>query len=139
MSDYCRTKAVMYPLGGIEAANALCKSFGAEDRFELKELDSELFKPNKNKPYFEIEVMTDNYVGNYYLSYVLYYERGADCGEFGRNRFLRPTEQEKYKSIFEQILSEVDVSKLKYVDYCYYNCCESPDFYNSHDDFNDEV
>ena len=138
MSDYCRTKAIMYPLGDRKAADALCKSLGAEDRWDLERLKPELFERVKSKPYFEIEVM-DNGTANYYLSYVLFYRYGEDDGEFGRNRFLSPTEQEKYKPIFEQVLPEIDASKLKYVDYCYYNCCESPDFYNSHDDFNDEL
>ena len=140
MSDYCRTKAIMYPLGNAKAADALCKSLGAEDRWDLEELKPELFKRVKGKPYFEIEVMADdNWDCTYYLSYVLFYSYGEDAGEFGRNRFLSQAEQEKYKAIFEQVLPEVDTSKLKYVDYCYYNACESPDFYNSHDDFNDEV
>lgn len=139
MSDYCRTKAIMYPLGNDDAEKAFCRSLGAEDRWDLEDLKPELFARNKNKPYFEIEVMVDDWTGAYYLSYVLFYEYGADCGEFGRNRFLSPTEQEKYTTIFKQVLPEVDPSKLKYVDYCYYNACESPDFYKSHDDFNDEV
>ena len=139
MSDYVHNKAIMYPLGKHEAADALCKSLGAEDRWDLEQLKPELFERVKGKPYFEIEAMVDNWECTYYLSYVLFYSYGEDSGEFGRNRFLSPTEQEKYKAIFEQILPEVDVSKLKYVDYCYYNCCESPDFYNSHDNFNDEV
>ncbi len=139
MSDYCRTKAIMYPLGDSKAADALCQSLGAKDCWDLDQLKPELFERRKGEPYFEIEVMESNWVGNYYLSYVLHYDYGVNCGEFGRNRFLSPTEQEKYKAIFEQILPEVDVSKLKYVDYCYYNACESPDFYNSCDDFNVEL
>ena len=140
MSDYCRTKAIMYPLGDGNKADALCKSLGGEEIWDLERLKPEFFEPNKNKPYFEIEVMVDNdWNCTYYLSYVLFYSYGEDSGEFGRNRFLSPTEQEKYTAIFKQVLPEVDPIKLKYVDYCYYNSCESPDFYNSHDDFNDEL
>ena len=139
MSDYCRTKAIMYPLGDDQAVKQLCKSLGVEDYFDLEDLKPELFKRVKGKPYFEVEVMEDNWVGNYYLSYVLYYTYGEECGEFGRNRFLSPTEQEKYKAIFEQVLPEIDTSKLKYVDYCYYNACESSDYYKYNDDFNDEI
>ena len=139
MSDYVHTKAIMYPLGDGEAADNLCKSLGAEDRWELERLKPELFERVKGKPYFEIEVMVNNWEGNYYLSYVLYYEYGADCGDFGRNRFLSLTEQEKYKKIFEQVIPNIDPSKLKYVDYCYYNCCESEDYYIKEDEFNIEI
>ena len=135
MSDYCRTRAIVYPLGDDAAVGALCKSLGVEDQFDLEELKPELFKRAKGSPYFEIEAPDDDY----YLSYVLYYEYGADCGEFCRNRFLSQTEQEKYKPIFEQVLPTVDTGKLKYVDYCYYNASESPDFYNAQDEFNTEI
>ena len=135
MSDYCRTKAIVYPLGDDAVVDALCRSLGAEDWWGLEELKPELFGHSKNKPYFEIEAPDDDY----YLSYVLFYEYGADCGEFCRNRFLSPAEQEKYKAIFEQVLPEVDANKLKYVDYCYYNASDGPDFYNAQDEFNTEI
>ena len=139
MSDYVRTKAIMYPLGSNAEEEAFYKTLGVGDRWDLEDEYPELFGRGK-PPYFEIEVMADdNWDCTYYLSYVLSYTYGADCGEFGRNRFLTPAEQEKYKKIFEQVIKDIDTSKLKYVDYCYYNACESPDFYNSHDDFNDEV
>ena len=140
MSDYCRTKAVMYPIGDDDALDAFCKSLGAEDQFDLEDLKPELFNFDKGKPHFEIEVMDgrgSNYT--YYLSYVLFYKYGADCGEFGRSRFLSQTEQEKYEPIFKQVLPTVDAGKLKYVDYCYYNASESPDFYNAQDEFNAEI
>jgi hypothetical protein len=138
MSAFCRTKAVMYPIGDRTAVDALCRSLGAEDRFDLEELKPELFESDGDKPHFKFEAMV-SVKCTYYLSYVLFYEYGASCGEFGRNRFLSQTEQEKYKSIFEQVLPTVDTGKLKYVDYCYYNASESPDFYNAQDEFNTEI
>ena len=142
MSAFCRTKAVMYPIGDRDAVDALCRSLGAEDRFDLEELKPELFESDGDRPHFEFEVMATVDKGfkyTYYLSYVLFYKYGAGCGEFGRSRFLSLTEQEKYRAVFEQVLPEVDVNKLKYVDYCYYNASESPDFYNAQDEFNAEI
>ena len=139
MSDYCRTKAVMYPLGSRADLDNYCKALGVEDRWELEEQYPEFFSPTTTEPYFDIEVMEYKGHANYYLAYILYYNYGEDAGEFGRNRFLTPAGQEKYKPIFKQVIIGVDTTKLKYVDYCYYNCCESSDYYLSEDEFNNEI
>ena len=136
MSDYVHNKAVMYPID--------CNELGIEDAWDLEEKIPEALKDHWDKkyPYFEIEAMVD-YAGNgdcnYYLSLVLGSTYGEDCGDFGRNRTLSLTEQVKYKEIFEQVIPNIDPSKLKYVDYCYYNCCESEDYYIKEDEFNTEI
>jgi len=136
MSDYVHNKAVMYPID--------CAKLGIKDAWDLDEKIPEALKNNWDKkyPYFELEAMVD-YAGNgdcnYYLSLVLDSTYGRESGDFGRNRTLSPTEQEKYKKIFEQVIPDVDPSKLKYVDYCYYNCCESEDYYVKEDEFNTEI
>ena len=123
MSDYCRNKCVMYPID-----DEVLKQLGIEDAWEI-EYNLLNREDGKNLPHFEIEAMESNWECRYYLSYVLYHTYGEDAGEFGHNRFLTPAEQEKYKPIFETIIPSIDPSKLKYVDYCYYNATESPDFY----------
>ena len=136
MSDYLRNKTIMYPID--------CNTLGIKDAWDLEEMVPETLKNHwDNKyPHFEIEAMVDyNGTGNcnYYLSFVLDSTYGKEFGDFGRNRPLTPTEQEKYKKIFEQVIPDIDASKLKYVDYCYYNCCESEDYYIAEDEFNSEV
>ena len=42
-------------------------------------------------------------------------------------------------NVSQKIISNLDPTKLKYVDYSYYNCSESPDFYVEGDDFNNEI
>lgn len=136
MSDYVHNKSIMYPID--------CTTLGIKDAWDLEEKLPEALKNHwDNKyPHFEIEAMVD-YDGNgdcnYYLSLVLDSTYGRESGDFGRNRTLSPTEQEKYKKIFEQVIPNVDPSKLKYVDYCYYNCCESEDYYIKEDEFNNEL
>ena len=136
MSDYSRNKVVMYPLD-----NKTLSDLGIKDAWDLEELFPEVaFEFDRQLPYFEIEAMCDDdWNCRYYLSYVLFHSYGEESGEFGRNRPLTPAEQEKYKAIFEKIIPGLDPTKLKYVDYCYYNASESPDFYIKNDDFNDEV
>ena len=135
MSAYTRNKAIMYPLDK-DTLNKL----GVEDAWDLVDKFPEINNFGSAIPYFEIEAMVDDdWECTHYLSYVLYHTYGKEFGEFGRNRLLTSTEQEKYKAIFEKIIPDIDVNKLKYVDYCYYNASESPDFYNQADDFNSEI
>ena len=139
MSDYIRNKAVMYPID-----QDILDRLSLEDAWELAEVVGKvyptLFTRNGNEPYFEVEAMDPGmFKCNYYLSYVLSHTYGKECSEFGRSRFLNPNEQKKYSEIFEKIISNLDPTKLKYVDYSYYNCSESPDFYVEGDDFNNEI
>lgn len=41
--------------------------------------------------------------------------------------------------MFEKVLPNIESSKLKYLDYCYYNCSEPPDYYNGTDEFYNEI
>lgn len=118
MSDYVRNKAVMYPINPELA-----------DR-----LDNELEKP------FYIELFGNDFELNYYLCYSLYHTYGEESGDFGRSRDLNENEQEKYKNKFSDYLNDIDTKRFKYVDYCYYNCCECTDYYlGKHDDFYNEI
>lgn len=118
MSDYVRNKAVMYPISP-ELADTL---------------------DNKIKEPFFIEVFEDDTDLNHYLCYSIYDTYGKESGEFGRSRYLNENEQEKYKNKFSDYLNDVDTNKFKYVDYCYYNCCECRDYYlGKFDDFYDEI
>ena len=137
MSDYEHNRAVMYPIT-LEVLNKLnCKdAFDLEERFTTNRY--------KDSSYFEIEIFKDyegNRECNYYLSYVINSTYGLESGEFGRSRFLKTSEQEKYKKLFSQILPEelIDPSLFKYVDYCYYNCCEADDYYVKKDSFESEL
>ena len=142
MSDYVRKKAVFYPITDKDI-----KKLGIDDIWDL-ESDSrfkELFNrcnPTKNKDFFEVEGCVDysgDYESHYYLTYVLYYTYGDKCGDFGTNRFLNTNEQDKYEIIFKQILPELDKTKFKYVDFCYYNCSEPDDYYLKQNSIDEEI
>lgn len=72
---------------------------------------------------------------------IWYNQCGADEGDFGRSRFLKPSEQEKYKKLFSEVIPEdlIDPTLFKYVDYCYYDCCECDDYYVKKDSFEEEI
>ena len=82
---------------------------------------------------------TEDY--NKYLAFTLDSDYGVENGEFGRSRFLKSAEQEKYKKLFSEVIPEdlIDPTLFKYVDYCYYNCCEADDYYVKKDSFEEEI
>lgn len=130
MSDYVRNKQVLYPvtkelLDRLNISNIFDLDFPRGSKF-----DAEGFIDYSG---------TKNY--NQYLSYELDSDYGVESGEFGRSRFLKPSEQEKYKELFSEVIPKdlIDHSLFKYVDYCYYNCCEADDYYVKKDSFEEEI
>lgn len=124
MSDYVRQKAIVYPISEKDA-DKISDIIGED----LKDLSS------WNDPDyigFAIDAFYTNEL-RYYLTYVLYHTYGKESGDFGTNRKLREDEErywaEKFSLIFSRIGKEIDPKKLKYLDWCYYNACESLDYY----------
>ena len=149
MSDYVHNRQVAYPIGKHDPylmekyVSKIKDKYGDfVDVCDLEMCDElkDLFGYGRETNKFDVECFYDykhnNY--NYYLVYVLYTDYGEESDDFGRSRFLTPTEQEKYKKIFEQIMP-IDETKLKYLDYCWYNCCECDDYYVADDGFEDEI
>ena len=132
MSDFVHTKAIMYPI----TKETLAKmNFKSPNDLEEKFPKTELGK-------FVIEGMVaynPSYNYSRYISFELYNTYGIEDYEFGRSRFLTEREQEKYALLFKQIIPDLDPSKLKYVEFCYYNCCASQDYYIEEDEFYKEV
>lgn len=132
MSDYVRKKQVLYPV-----TKELLKKLYCNDIYDLK--DKFPFVSNFTSEGFVDYGGTKNY--NQYLAYELYSDYGVESDEFGRCRFLKPSEQEKYKKLFSDVIPEalIDPTLFKYVDYCYYNCCEADDYYVKKDSFEEEI
>ena len=134
MSDYQRMKVVRYPVTKEELMQ-LIDSDGDDLPYDLEKKFPDLV---------EYDVPGMFYWGMTYpktfLDYCIDEEYGADCGEYGKIRELTEREKEKYTEKFSKILPNVDSNKLKLVEYCYYNGCEAPDYYDIEDDpFYDEV
>ena len=132
MSDYVRNKQVLYPV-----TKELLEKLNCKDIYDLE--DRCQFNSNFKAECFVDYEGTKDY--NKYLAYELDSDYGVESGEFGRSRFLKPSEQEKYKKLFSEVIPEdlIDPSLFKYVDYCYYNCCEADDYYVKKDSFEEEI
>lgn len=132
MSDYERNKVVRYKYTEANFMEA------EEDLYKLEDKHPDLFGRCANTPYFEI-TSTD---GDTYIDYVLSHNYGEDAGDFGRIRKLYPQEVVKYGKLFEQLFPEsgIKLTNFRLVDYCYYNGCEPPDYFDeTQDDFYNEV
>lgn len=132
MSDYVRNKQVLYPV-----TKELLEKLNCYNIYDLE--DRSPFGSNFIIEGFIDYSGTKNY--NQYLAYELDSDYGAENGEFGRSRLLKPSEQEKYKKLFSEVIPEdlIDPALFKYVDYCYYNCCEADDYYVKKDSFEEEI
>ena len=74
-----------------------------------------------------------------YIDYVLEYEWDAD-GEYGKTRALYESEKMKYEPIFRQLDPDINMDLVRLVEFCWYNSCEAPDYYDdTRDSFYDEI
>ena len=113
MSDYSKYKVLRYPISD-------------EDRDRIEDMSEYAgYKRIKNCGYFET-TGTDSGI---YLDYVLEHTYGDECGEYGKTRDLVESEKAGFKHLFEQFFSDIDMNKVRLVEYCWYNCCEPPDYY----------
>ena len=131
MSDYVREKVLRIPLDRLNLVFTDDKmddlSWSIEKRFP------DIFDYAK-KGKFQLAPTRSQFV-----DYVLDYEYWAD-GEYGKTRALTEREKAKYRPFFQKINPDVDMDFVRLVEFCWYNCCEAPDYYDeTKDSFYDEV
>jgi len=123
MSDYVHNKVVRLPF-----PNEIVNRFNADDAYDcekqLKELLGELWD-NSKKNSFKLECTDDGY----YIDWVYYSTYGEESGDFGNIRMLTQRELHVIKPYFDKLKVDYKDEDLRVVDYCYYNCCEAPDYY----------
>lgn len=74
-----------------------------------------------------------------FIDFLLEREWGAD-GEYGKTRALSDREKAKYLPEFQKIDPDVNMDFVRLVEFCWYNCCEAPDYYDeTKDSFYEEV
>lgn len=123
MSDYCRMKVLRVP----------CDKYGISDPWELEEQHFSLFSGNGVNR-FKVAPTTRGFI-----DYILEDEYGVCDGDFGKTRALSDREKIKYELIFKSIIPDIDMNDVRLVEFCWYNCCEAPDYYDeTNDPFYDE-
>ena len=126
MSDFVRTKGIVYPISreAYEKIDDLLSS-AFKDSYAFWNDDGKGF----NTDCFDSDEL------RYYLVYVLFHSYGEENGGFGSGRSLTDAEKkywtDKFRPVLEGAGEDVDPDKFKYIDWCYYNACESDDYYVS--------
>lgn len=141
MSTYVREKVLRIPRHKLNFAHIVREM---EEKFPNEDVMDDL-------GYYIEETLPDLFgygdVGKFQLSptvepfidYVLDYEYDAS-GEYGKTRALTDNEKNKYFSIFRKLDPEINMDFVRLVEFCWYNGCEAPDYYDdAKDDFYDEV
>lgn len=130
MSDYLHNKVVRLPL----PKEILSKydDFGIDDY--LKELLGELWR-NTEKNSFDLTYTE----GGYYIDWIYYSTYGEESGDYGFVRMLTENELNVIKPYFDKLGIEYKDDDLRVVDYCYYNACEPPDYYDIEHNKEDDV
>ena len=68
-----------------------------------------------------------------FIDYVLDYEYDCD-GDYGKVRELYDSEKEKFRPIFQQLDPDLNMDYVHLVEFCWYNGCEAPDYYDPQED-----
>ncbi len=124
MSDYCREKVLRIPAEKIiPELNYGCSYDEFEDA--LKKRNVELSR----KSGFSIAVTE-----RLFLDYFLESDYGCESGDWGKVRKLYDSEKERLAPLFKKINRDVNMNDVHLVEYCWYNCCEAPDYYELEED-----
>lgn len=74
-----------------------------------------------------------------FIDYVLEYEWDAE-GSYGKVRELYDSEKNKFRPIFQQLDPDLNMDYVRLVEFCWYNGCEAPDYYDiANDPFYEEL
>lgn len=119
MSDYSRNKVIRLKVTDPVA------QFGVKDLWDLEDKYPDLFG-NSDVGKFDIAPTESDFV-----DFVLFHSYGEECGDFGYARYLSEEELGKALHLFRKIAPDVSADDLRYVDYCFYNCTEAPDYFEA--------
>lgn len=131
MSDYEHIKAVRLPFPKELLSKCNANEVGDCELY-LKQKLGKLWD-NQNHNSFEIGFSDKNY----YIDWVYHNTYGEKSSDFGNVRLLTQKELKIIKPIFDKLEIKYKDEDLRLVDYCYYNCCEPPDYYDI-STFNDD-
>lgn len=134
MSTYVREKVLRIPREKMNFARIVRKleeKFPGKDimddlGFYIEDLDDLFGYGEVNK--FQLAPTEESFI-----DYVLDYEDDCD-GEYGKSRDLYESEKEKFRPIFQQLDPDINMDYVRLVEFCWYNGCEAPNYYDPMED-----
>ena len=131
MSTYVREKVLRIPRYRLNFANIVHK---LEEKFPGKDIMDDLGYYIEDAfpdlfDYGKVNKFQFSPTEEPFIDYVL--EREWDCdGEYGKVRELYDSEKEKFRPIFQKLDTDVNMDYVRLVEFCWYNGCEAPDYYD---------
>lgn len=117
MSDFVHNQGYIYPI----------------TNEEYEKLDEKIF--NLKAKGYHLEVFDGQKGLNRYLVFLTYHSYGKKHDNFGSSRPCTEFEIKRHIKKFQDVLcKEIDKNKLKYIEYCWYNCSECFDYYEEEED-----
>ena len=68
-----------------------------------------------------------------FVDYVLEHEYDCD-GDYGKVRELYESEKEKFRPVFQKIDPDINMDYVRLVEFCWYNGCDAPNYYDPQED-----
>ena len=122
MSDYNRMKVIRMRVNPSD--------FGCSDVYEISKLPKykHLFAGREKINKFDVAPTEEHFI-----DYILFDEYPSDSGDYGFARYLSDKELQKFIPLFKNFKEDVSKEDLRFVDFCWYTCCEAPDYFDVED------
>lgn len=100
-----------------------CEKVGVADPWAYSEEHEDLFPAWGPYPHFAAAPTVRPFI-----DYVLM-ERLSSKESYGKTRALTPGERKRYEPAFRRLFPDLDMEDVRYVEFCWYDGCEAPDYY----------
>ena len=140
MSTYVREKVLRIPFEKLFKICSISDQFTSDDLDDMSWLLEKKF-PNEFE-YATVGKFQISPAEDEFIDFVLEYEWDSFCGDFGKVRDLYNIEKENFLPVFQRLNPDFtleNMDNVKVVEFCWYNCCEAPNYYDVEDDFYKEI
>jgi hypothetical protein len=140
MSTYVREKVLRIPFEKLFKICSISDWFTSDDLDDMSWLLEKKF-PNEFE-YATVGKFQISPAEDEFIDFVLEYEWDSFCGDFGKVRDLYNIEKENFLPVFQRLNPDFtleNMDNVKVVEFCWYNCCEAPNYYDVEDDFYKEI
>lgn len=135
MSTYVREKVLRIPFEKLFKICSISDWFTSDDLDDMSWLLEKKF-PNEFE-YATVGKFQISPAEDAFIDFVLEYEWDSFCGDFGKVRDLYNIEKENFLPVFQRLNPDFtleNMDNVKVVEFCWYNCCEAPNYYDVEDD-----
>lgn len=135
MSTYVREKVLRIPFEKLFKICSISDWFTSDDLDDMSWLLEKKF-PNEFE-YATVGKFQISPTEDEFIDFVLEYEWDSCCEDFGKVRDLYNIEKENFLPVFQRLNPDFtleNIDNVKVVEFCWYNGCEAPNYYDVEDD-----